>query len=230
MATYPGGKNGSGTYQQIINKIPIHNFYFEGFAGSAAIYRIIKPAANAILCDICSSQVSKLKLLENRDPIAICFDTSRNIDFIVNFLNFLSDAGRQVFAYFDPPYPFSVRSCQRNLYDFELSDQDHIALLSSLISARFNCMISTYDSPMYCSMLDGWNKYSFQSTTHRGSKTETIYFNYNPPSQLHDYSFIGNDFREREQFSRIRKNFISKLNQMPDHLKNAILSDIQSLF
>jgi site-specific DNA-adenine methylase len=36
---YPGGKNSDGTYQFIINHIPPHETYIEGFLGSGAIIR-----------------------------------------------------------------------------------------------------------------------------------------------------------------------------------------------
>ena len=41
---YPGGKNNSGSYQQIISEIPLCDIYIELFAGSAAVWRnMIKP-------------------------------------------------------------------------------------------------------------------------------------------------------------------------------------------
>ena len=33
--TYPGGKNGAGIYQRIINHMPPHETYIEAFLGSA---------------------------------------------------------------------------------------------------------------------------------------------------------------------------------------------------
>ena len=38
FATYPGGKNGDGVYQTIINHIPRHWHYFEPFTGGGFIY------------------------------------------------------------------------------------------------------------------------------------------------------------------------------------------------
>jgi SAM-dependent methyltransferase len=42
--TYPGGKNGAGVYQRIINLMPPHDRYFEPFLGNAAIMRNKLPA------------------------------------------------------------------------------------------------------------------------------------------------------------------------------------------
>src|SRR4029077_20992344 len=39
LTTYNGGKNGNGTYQQIINLIPPHKIYIEPFVGSGGIYK-----------------------------------------------------------------------------------------------------------------------------------------------------------------------------------------------
>ena len=35
--TYPGGKSGSGVYQQLINLMPPHKIYIEAFLGGGAI-------------------------------------------------------------------------------------------------------------------------------------------------------------------------------------------------
>ena len=37
--TYPGGKNGAGEYQRIINHMPPHKTYIEAFLGSGAVMR-----------------------------------------------------------------------------------------------------------------------------------------------------------------------------------------------
>lgn len=42
--TYPGGKNGSGVYQAIINLMPPHRVYIEPFLGGGAIMRLKRPA------------------------------------------------------------------------------------------------------------------------------------------------------------------------------------------
>ena len=75
-------------------------------------------------------------------------------------------------------------------------------------------------------MLKLWNSYDFQSMTRTGLRTETIFYNYDITSQLHDYSFIGNDFREREHYSRIRRNISKKFAVMDPLLRNAILDDL----
>jgi site-specific DNA-adenine methylase len=58
--TYPGGKNGSGVYQQIINQIPPHEIYVEPFLGGGAILRMKKPAAKSICNDTRSPRLSPI--------------------------------------------------------------------------------------------------------------------------------------------------------------------------
>lgn len=55
--SYPGGKNGAGVFQMIINHMPPHRVYLEPFAGGAAVLRLKRPAALSIAAD--------------RDPAAI---------------------------------------------------------------------------------------------------------------------------------------------------------------
>lgn len=48
---YPGGKNGSGVYQTIINLMPPHKVYIEPFLGAGATMRMKRPAVQNIGID-----------------------------------------------------------------------------------------------------------------------------------------------------------------------------------
>ena len=50
--TYPGGKNGPGVYQNIINQQPPHERYFELFLGSGAVLRNKRPASMSYGADL----------------------------------------------------------------------------------------------------------------------------------------------------------------------------------
>ena len=50
--SYPGGKNGAGVYQTIINLMPPHETYIEPFLGGGAVMRLKRPAALNIGVDI----------------------------------------------------------------------------------------------------------------------------------------------------------------------------------
>ena len=55
-----------------------------------------------------------------------------------------------------------------------------------------------------------------------------MYMNYEQPEKLHDYNYIGSDFREREKRQRRFNNFLEKWNRM-DYLDKAkIIQEIES--
>lgn len=49
---YPGGKNGAGVYQRIINLMPPHEVYIEPFLGSGAVLAHKRPALVNIGIDL----------------------------------------------------------------------------------------------------------------------------------------------------------------------------------
>lgn len=223
---YSGGKNGAGTYQTIINQIPPHQIYVEGFAGSAAIANNLEPGSIKILCDKDPGVLVNMKKKSMIDTILLNCDTVSSIEIFVTFLGILHNLGHSVFLYLDPPYPINSRSSQRKIYNFEMSDADHIALLTCIVLADFPVAISTYKNSIYAEMLKKWRLLKFQSQTRRGPATEYLYMNYPEPSQLHTYKFIGSNFREREKYTRIKNNTVRKLSKMQPHLLESIFREL----
>jgi hypothetical protein len=133
------------------------------------------------------------------------------------------------FIYLDPPYRFVTRKGQRPVYKYEFTEQQHIDLLQAALSLKqAKIMINHYPNDLYDELLKGWHTHDFYVQTRKGQALDRIYMNYAIDDQLHDYSFIGEEFREREQFARIRKNLIKKINRLEPVLRNAILSDLAS--
>ena len=58
--SYPGGKNGSGVHQRIINLIPPHRVYIEGCVGSGAILRTKRPASASYAIDLDPAAIGTL--------------------------------------------------------------------------------------------------------------------------------------------------------------------------
>ncbi|WP_432328885.1 hypothetical protein ACRQ5D_10775 [Mucilaginibacter sp. P25] len=133
------------------------------------------------------------------------------------------------FIYIDLPYLFSTRKGQRPVYRFEADEFKHIAVIKATRALKHaRVMFSHYPNDLYDEMLAGWQTFNFMSTTRKGQVLERIYYNYELTDQLHDYSYIGEDFREREALSRVKKNFIRKLKRLDPQLRNAILQDLTS--
>jgi site-specific DNA-adenine methylase len=57
---YPGGKNGAGVYQTIINLMPPHDVYIEPFLGGGAIMRQKRPALLNIGVDLDPGAIARI--------------------------------------------------------------------------------------------------------------------------------------------------------------------------
>lgn len=228
--TYNGGKNGAGTYQQIINRIPYHDIYIEGFLGSGAIFKNKSMANNNILIDKDHNIINVwLQNYEGNKDIFHVLDTIHFIENAYPLLNMLHKLGFKIFIYLDPPYPFFTRRSSKKVYRFEMTDKQHIQLLNAINNLNCFVMISSYKNEMYDKHLSTWLTHEFEAQTRVGTATEYIYYNYSEPELLHDYRYIGNDFRERERIKGIKKRNIKKFKRMPPIERNNILKDLLPL-
>ena len=218
--TFPGGKNGSGVYQKIINQMPPHRTYIEAFAGSGAVLRLKRPALANIAIDVDTSSTNKLKCALPGVTV-ICDDA-------ISVLKDYDYKGDEL-IYADPPYLGSTRMSKRKIYNHEMmSDDDHLDLLAVLKSLPCMVMISGYWSELYARELKGWRSISYQTMTRGGfPATEWLWMNYPEPFELHDYSFLGENFRERERIKRKKARWTERLMSMPALERFAILSVIK---
>lgn len=204
---YPGGKN--AVYQKLINLIPPHRVYIEAFAGSAAVARYKRPARENILIEIDPEQVKALTAgngertrweIVHGDALA--------------FLRSYPFQGDE-FIYADPPYVLSSRRQHRQLYRYELTDEQHEDLLDCLKALPCHIMISGYWSELYGQALAGWHTATFETMTRGGSlATEWLWMNYPTPVELHDYRYLGDNFRERERIKRKKQRWVKRLEKM----------------
>jgi len=228
FVTYPGGKNGSGTFQKIINLMPPHRMYVEPFLGGGAILRAKRPAEVNVGIDLSGVVVEGWRL---DPPAEIPNLTILHRDGIAWLAENATTLGRDCLVYCDPPYLMETRSSHRQLYTFELADRDeHEGLLAVLLGLPCMVMISGYWSEMYATRLADWRVYSFQAMT-RGGKlaTEWVWMNFPAPFELHDYRFLGETFRDREQIKRKKLRWRAKLERMPVLERVALLDAIQGL-
>lgn len=84
---------------------------------------------------------------------------------------------KDVFIYADPPYLHGTR--KGYLYKHEMTDEQHIELLETLLVHPGKVLLSGYDNELYNKILQGWNKAYKDTTAEAGIKrTETLWFNY----------------------------------------------------
>ena len=76
-------------------------------------------------------------------------------------------------------------------------------------------MISGYFTDLYANELSHWHTHSFQTSYRKQMATEWIWMNYPPPLQLHDYRYLGNDYRERERLKGITQRWSTRFKSMP---------------
>lgn len=226
--TYPGGKNGAGVFQTIINRIPVHHRYIEPFAGSAAVFRHKAPAASSLLIELDPGQAEKLAMLE----APAC--TVKNADGVLEILSLLPTMGPDDFVYMDPPYVHATRR-DLSIYRHEWDDRQHRQLLDTLLPAMTDrgvrWMLSGYRSELYddASSRHGWLTHDFTAMTRRGPATETLWMNYDPArSTIAETTYAGSTFRERERIKRKATRWVAKLNAMPPLERQAILTMLAS--
>jgi DNA adenine methylase len=278
--TYPGGKNGAGVYQQIINRMPPHAVYIEPFLGGGAIMRLKRPAAINIGLDLDprviqrfgsyiaesgATRVSSKKaspagsgsrrrrssgtaisdrVRRSADPLDGSGDgegsTSTSIGngdktrFVlecrdgIDFLRSYSFTGSEL-VYCDPPYMHETRT-RSNQYRFELTDAQHRELLQVLASLKCKVIVSGYWTNLYSQKLKGWTTASFQTMTRGGRPaTEWLWMNFAEPVALHDYRYLGCNFRERERIKRKKSRWVSRLGRMEVLERRALLAAIADI-
>ncbi|MDP2687513.1 MAG: DNA adenine methylase [Aequorivita sp.] len=250
---YFGGKGSSGVPQQIINIIPPHETLIIPFLGHCAITRCIKPAKKTLLIEkdrivflywinnftsahivdgdykwndfsvSCGSHFPNLQIynkcgiefLENLNPYFERFNPNE------------SKVYRKCVVYCDPPYLLETRTSGPR-YKHEMTVEDHERFLNAVTKIDAPVLVSHYKNDMYDSHLKGWNTISFMSQLRTGKqRRETVYFNYEKPTELHDYSYFGNNYRQRESYKKAATNMLAKFERMKPLERNFILNELQ---
>jgi DNA adenine methylase len=245
---YPGGKNAPGIWQRIINLMPPHEIYIEPFLGSGAVMRLKRPARVNIGIDLDTDALAAVSAEVARGsgiiPTArLSGPIPRNGDvrslwnlYRTDAICYLTDLAssepaRQAstLIYCDPPYLMTTRSSTRNIYSHELGDVGrHRCLLRCLRKLRSMVIVSGYWSELYARELKTWNHVSYQAMTRGGTaRTEFLWFNFPAPRELHDYRYLGENFRERERIKRKKLRWTARLERMPALERLALYAAIE---
>jgi hypothetical protein len=213
---YTGGKGQSGVWQKIINQLPPHRVYIEPFMGGGAVMRAKRPADVNIGIDIYSAAITSFDAGDVPNLDLRCGDG-------ILFLETYPWRGDEL-VYCDPPYLFMTRRAHRQLYQHEMTNEDHRRLLAVITRLPTQIIISGYWSEMYAEALSDWRAVTYQAMTRAGSPAiEWLWMNYDEPFELHDYRYLGENFRERERIKRKINRWKAKLEKMP-HLERIAMS------
>ncbi|GAX61939.1 site-specific DNA methylase [Candidatus Scalindua japonica] len=205
-----------GVFQKLINLMPPHDVYIETHLGGGAVMRNKRPARSNIGIELDQDVV---EMWTNVKPPG--FELVH--DDAINYLNDYPFTGNEL-IYCDPPYLRETRRKSGRLYKYEYSHKDHTVLLELLKSLPCMVMISGYESLLYRESLKGWHTHSYQAACHHGVATEWLWMNYNIPVELHEYRYLGNNFRERERIKRKTQRWTARLQSMPILERQALLS------
>jgi DNA adenine methylase len=217
---FPGGKG--QTYHRLINLIPPHDVYIETHLGGGSVIRNKLPAKENIAIEIDPVVINRWK----KSGFVHNFDLIQ--DDALQFLKKYPFQGNE-FIYCDPPYLRATRKKKDRLYKFEYTYQMHVELLSFLKTVPCMVMISGYESELYTTALKNWYTYTYESATHNGMAIEWLWMNYPSPIELHDYRYLGDNFRQRERIRNKTKRWINRLKSMELLERGALLSAIQSM-
>lgn len=214
-----GGKGRA--YQRIISMMPPHKTYIETHLGAGSIMRRKRPAARNIGIDLDERMIEAWL----GRPIH-CVELVHGC--AMEFLrHFTFDGGELIYC--DPPYWPDARKRAR-CYRHDYTRDDHSELLEILTSLPCRVMLSGYDNPLYDGALSQWERHEITNYTQSGPVTETVWTNFTPDHRLHDYSYVGEDFRERERIRRCRRTQVERLRRAPAIERAAMLSDIADAF
>jgi site-specific DNA-adenine methylase len=217
---YPGGK---GTcFQKLINLMPPHQVYIETHLGGGSVMRHKRPASSNIGIE---KDPRIIALWENNQPLSFKLVN----DDATNFLKSYNFTGKEL-LYCDPPYLQSTRKSRgRKMYTYDYSVHDHIILLQLLRSLPCMVMISGYESDLYKEMLKDWHTHTFEYVCHNGMGIEWLWMNYPTPTELHDYRYLGHNFRERERIKKKTERWLSNLKNMPVLERHALLNAMNTM-
>lgn len=224
--TYFGGKEASGSYQQVINQIRPHDVYMELCVGNGTVFRYLRRAGLTYLNDFNAQIIEAWRNICSDDTIV--FTISNVIDFLKSFT---FEPHLRYCLYLDPPYP---HCCRKSLhrYPFEMTDEEHRELLRVIktLPVNVDVLISTYENEIYAAELKDWRLLTYNSMTRGGVAVEYLYMNYeNPEGLLHDYRYLGVDNTDRQRIKRKIDRKVRQLQELPAAERNAIINAVVQL-
>lgn len=131
-------------------------------------------------------------------------------------------------VYCDPPYLHETRRDLKLYGPYELSESRHIELLDVLRGLPVPVLLSGYMSDLYSTVLRNWELVQFNAMTRRGVATESLWCNFPPPVELHDYRYLGEDRRQREAIKRKQASWSARIARLSPLERQALLGVLAS--
>lgn len=133
-------------------------------------------------------------------------------------------------VYLDPPYLMETRSYQkRPLYRYEFStSEEHERLLLALFGLECRVLLSGYGSGLYGRILGDWRRLDYWTVNRAGSRVqESLWCNYPEPLRLHDYTWLGDGWRERDRIKQKTKRWTRRFESLPVLERRFILAALE---
>ena len=220
----------------MISQMPPHECYVEPFLGGGAVMRrkrparfnlgfdldgaVVQRAANLVRAGEWLSGGARLVGPDDGGPVSWLFERYDSINWLARWT-----VPPRTLVYCDPPYLMSTRRSRGRVYRYELSDDRHRQLLAVLVRLPCNVLLSGYPSEMYDLALSAWRVVTYRTMTRGGRlATECLWCNFPEPAALHDYRYLGRDYRERERIHRKEARWVARLSQMPVLERRAVES------
>lgn len=180
-----------------------------------------KPAERNFGVDLDASVIRRWQTLH---PATCTLVNSDAVEFLTGFA-FNGDE----LVYADPPYVTSTRR-RAKIYRHEYDDADHERLLRVLVTLPCKVIISGYESALYNEALANWRCAGFSSMSHTGVRAEMVWYNFDTPQQLHDATYLGNSFRDRQTIRRRHDRLLDRFARMAPVERHHVLDLLNSRF
>lgn len=223
LEQYFGSKGSQGTFHRIINALPPHDVYIEPFLGSGRIFRIKRPAVLRSIGLELSAQVAGY--WRGCCPPGYHVEQANAFERLPQLIGELQAEGidpLRVVVYCDPPYLIGTRRNPVPTYDHEFTEAGHTAFLAMVHALPCRVLVSHLPCEMYATALRAWHSFTFNNTTRHGLQLEQVWCNFPPSPELHEYTYIGSDFRERERIHRQYDIILRRVAALPASARIAL--------
>jgi hypothetical protein len=235
---YPGGKALAGVWQWICGQLPAHVYYAEPFAGKGSVYRHKSPALRSWLIDLDPDVITWWHRQARRGSLADVSHRHRrrgrpqHVELChgdgIRFVELAAEWQiADLLIYADPPYLMSTRTAGKQ-YRHEMSEGDHVRLLTAMLTLAGPALISGYFSTLYADMLKDWHVTTRDVITRgRTLRTECLWLNPQAaratlPVTM-EYSDLGDCWRERDRINRKVARWKANFAALPPRERRAIL-------